>query len=109
MINEKELPATARLLDHYISCALVTAKLSKSKREEGDDERAVRLKNISAKYMMKARMLQNIWSLIMTNQERLHAILLNQMVERRMKFTGEGREQAMMHVKRYICQHLAQK
>ena len=63
MINEKELLATARLMDHYISYALVTAKLSKSKREEGDEKRAIRLKNISAKYMSKARLLQTIWSL----------------------------------------------
>ena len=60
MINKRELPATASLLDHYISCALATAKLSKSKRDEGDNERATRLKNISTKYMTKARMLQNI-------------------------------------------------
>ena len=64
MINERELPATARLLDHYICCALATARLSKSKRDQGDEERAVSLTNISAKYMTKARMLQNIWSLI---------------------------------------------
>ena len=59
MINPKELPATAQLMDHYISCALATAKLSKSKREAGDEERATRLKNISAKYMIKVRMLQD--------------------------------------------------
>ena len=60
MINDKELPAAARLLDHYISCALATAKLSKARRDEGEDEKATRLKKISAKYMIKARMLQSI-------------------------------------------------
>ena len=34
-------------------------------------------------------------------------MLLESMVERRMKHTGEDRTTAFMAIKKYVCQHLA--
>ena len=45
----------------------------------------------------------------MTNKEQLRAVLMNQMMERRMESTGESREQALMFIKAYVCQYLEQK
>ena len=54
----KDLPASAQLLDHYITAALAISCAAKKRREEGDEEGAQKAIKTSSRYMMKVRLLQ---------------------------------------------------
>ena len=54
----KDLPASAQLLDHYITVALVISRAAKKRREEVDEEGSQNAINTTSRYMMKFRLLQ---------------------------------------------------
>ena len=54
----KDFPASAQLLDHYITAALAISCAAKKRLEEGDEEGAKKAIKTSTRYMMKVRLMQ---------------------------------------------------